>query len=330
MTSINHGDESLFSINSALGLGSGDNPLVTILMCTYNGERFLADQLDSLESQTYSKWVLVVSDDSSEDGTVDILLKYKAKWPKGKMTIRSGPSIGFCQNFLSLACDPDLEGSYFAFCDQDDVWCPEKLKIALQAHLTNSNQKIPFLYCGRTAYVSDVLKPCGNSPLFLFPPNFRNALVQSIGGGNTMVFNYAAKLIVEKAGALDVPSHDWWLYQLISGAEGIVFYDPVPHILYRQHDGAIVGGSNSIPAKFRRLVMMMRGRLRDWNSLNTAALTEVGHLLSNNNREILKLFVKIRHANLIGRLRLMSICGLYRQTRSGTISLYIAAILNKF
>lgn len=330
MGKIKHRDKSNITMNYSFGFNSEDDALVTILMCTYNGERFLSEQLDSLESQTHKKWVLVVSDDSSEDGTLDILLKYKAKWAKGKMTIRSGPSMGFCQNFLSLACDPDLEGSYFAFCDQDDVWYPEKLKIALQAHLTNSNQKIPFLYCGRTAYVSDVLKPCGNSPLFLFPPNFRNALVQSIGGGNTMVFNYAAKLIVEKAGALDVPSHDWWLYQLISGAEGIVFYDSVPHILYRQHDGALVGGSNSIPAKFRRLVMMMRGRLRDWNSLNTAALTEVGHLLSNNNREILKLFVKIRHANLTGRLRLMSICGLYRQTRSGTISLYIAAILNKF
>jgi glycosyltransferase involved in cell wall biosynthesis len=330
VTIIEHSDESLANINCAFGLGSEDNPAVTILMCTYNGERFLADQLNSLESQTYNKWTLVVSDDFSEDATLDILLKYEANWPKGKIKIRSGPRKGFCLNFLSLACDADLESCYFAFCDQDDVWSPEKLEVALRAHSTNRDPKIPFLYCGRTTYVTDVLKPCGNSPLFLFPPNFRNALVQSIGGGNTMVFNYAAKLLVEKAGPLDVPSHDWWLYQLISGAEGIVFYDSVPHILYRQHDGALVGGSNSISAKFRRFVLMLKGRFRDWNSLNTAALTEVRHLLSNNNQEILKLFVKIRHASIADRLRLMNICGLYRQTRSGTVSLYIAALLNKF
>jgi glycosyltransferase involved in cell wall biosynthesis len=306
-----------------------DDFLVTILLCTYNGERFLEDQLDSLESQTHRKWVLVVSDDCSEDGTLDILLRYKSKWPQGKVSIRSGPRLGFCQNFLSLACDPNLRGSYFAFCDQDDVWSPDKLKIALQAHSTNLNQKLPFLYCGRSTYVTDALKPCGYSPLFLFPPNFRNALVQSIGGGNTMIFNYAAKLIIEKAGPLDVVSHDWWVYQLISGAEGIVFYDPTPHILYRQHDGALVGGSNSLPAKYRRFVMMIKGRFRDWNSLNTAALMEASHLLSINNQGILKLFIKLRNAGFRDRLRLMNVCGLYRQTRSGTISLYVAAFLNK-
>jgi len=305
------------------------SPLVAILLCTYNGEKFLAEQLDSYEAQSYQNWILMVSDDGSTDATLQILQQYQAKWPHEKMTIRNGPQKGFCQNFLSLACDPEIAASYYAFSDQDDVWLPEKLAVALQTIVANQNIYVPFIYCGRTTYVTDELKPCGISPLFVFPPSFRNALVQSIAGGNTMVFNLAAKLLIEKAGPLNVPSHDWWLYQLISGAEGDVFYDPVPHLLYRQHDGALVGGNNSFSAKIERVMMLWQGRFQNWNTQNIAALKEVRHLLVKNHQEILRLFETLRGAHLKDRFRLMEICGLYRQTRRGTFSLFLAALLKK-
>ncbi|MBU3641081.1 glycosyltransferase family 2 protein [Polynucleobacter sp. Fuers-14] len=304
-------------------------PLVAILLCTYNGERFLAEQLDSLEAQTHQNWVLIVGDDGSKDGTLDILLKYQSKWPQGKMAIRNGPQKGFCQNFLSLACDSEIKADYYAFCDQDDVWLPEKLTVALQTITANQNIYVPFIYCGRTTYVTEQLKPCGISPLFVFPPSFRNALVQSIAGGNTMVFNLAAKLLIEKAGPLNVPSHDWWVYQLISGAEGDVFYDPVPYLLYRQHNGALVGGNNSFSAKMERVKILWQGRFQDWNSQNITALKEVRHLLVKNHQEILKMFEALRGAAVKDRFRLMEICGLYRQTRRGTFSLFLAALFKK-
>jgi glycosyltransferase involved in cell wall biosynthesis len=321
-----------FSLNAGAEAPSNQSvaaPLVAILLCTYNAERFLAEQFDSLEAQTHQNWVLMVSDDGSKDGTLDILLKYQAKWPQGKMTIRNGPQKGFCQNFLSLACDSEIKADYYAFCDQDDVWLPEKLTVALQTITAHQNIYVPFIYCGRTTYVTEQLKPCGISPLFVFPPSFRNALVQSIAGGNTMVFNLAAKLLIEKAGPLNVPSHDWWVYQLISGAEGDVFYDPVPYLLYRQHDGALVGGNNSLSAKMERVKMLWQGRFQDWNSQNITALKEVRHLLVKNHQEILKLFEALRGAKLKDRFRLMEICGLYRQTRRGTFSLFLAALFKK-
>jgi len=245
------------------------------------------------------------------------------------MSIRKGPQNGFCQNFLSLACDSDIKADYYAFCDQDDVWLPEKLTVALQTIAANQNIYVPFVYCGRTTYVTEQLKPCGISPLFVFPPSFRNALVQSIAGGNTMVFNLAAKLLIEKAGPLNVPSHDWWVYQLISGAEGDVFYDPVPYLLYRQHDGALVVGNNSFSAKVERVMMLWQGRFQDWNTQNIAALKEVRHLLIKNHQEILRLFETLRSAHLKDRFRLMEICGNYRQTRRGTFSLFLAALFKK-
>ncbi|MBU3576948.1 glycosyltransferase family 2 protein [Polynucleobacter sp. UK-Kesae-W10] len=306
-----------------------DIPLVAILLCTYNGARFLAEQLDSLESQTHQNWIVFASDDGSTDQTLEILQQYQAKWSSGKLTIRSGPQKGFCQNFLSLACDPQIKADYYAFCDQDDVWLPSKLEVALTNIITNQSAEVPYLYCGRTKYVTENLKPCGVSPLFVFPPSFRNALVQSIAGGNTMVFNQSAKDLIEKVGAVDVPSHDWWLYQLISGVEGVVFYDNVPQLLYRQHEFALVGGNNSFPAKMERIWMLLRGRFQGWNTQNIEALKQVNHLLVRNNKDTLKMFVLLREARLIDRIRLMQVCGLYRQTRRGTFSLVLAELIKK-
>jgi glycosyltransferase involved in cell wall biosynthesis len=175
-------------------------PLVAILLCTYNWAKYLAEQLDSLETQTHQNWLIIASDDGSTDQTLEILQQYQAKWPSGKLAIRSGPQKGFCQNFLSLACDPEIKADYYAFCDQDDVWLPEKLSIALVNIVFNQQLNIPYLYCGRTYYVTDNLKPYGISPLFVFPPSFRNALVQGIAGGNTMVFNPALKRLIENTG----------------------------------------------------------------------------------------------------------------------------------
>ena len=286
------------------------DPLVVILLGTYNGARFLSEQMDSLESQTHQNWVLIASDDGSTDQTLAILHSYQNKWPQGKLVIKNGPQKGFCQNFLSLACDPEIVADYYAFCDQDDVWLPEKLTVALSKISGDQTVDTPFLYCGRTTYVTEELKRCGMSPLFVFPPSFRNALVQSIAGGNTMVFNQAAKTLIHKACIQNVPSHDWWAYLLISGAEGDVYYDSTPHLLYRQHEDALIGGSNSFTAKLERLSMLLEGRFHDWNTQNIAALNEVKHLIVKNHQEILALFEKLRDAKLSDRFRLMEICGL--------------------
>ena len=109
---------------------------VAILLGTYNGERFLEAQLDSLESQTARHWKLYVSDDGSTDATLDIIQRYQSKWSADKIQYQLGPQKGFAQNFLSLACDPDIKADYFAFCDQDDVWLPEKIERCYRTYYT--------------------------------------------------------------------------------------------------------------------------------------------------------------------------------------------------
>jgi hypothetical protein len=153
--------------------------------------------------------------------------------------------------------------------------------------------------------------------------------VQSIAGVNTMVFNLAAKRLIEKVGVVNVPSHDWWVYQLVTGVEGEVFYDPVPQILYRQHEHALVGGNNSFSARIERIWMLLQGRFQNWNTQNISALKQVNHLLVKNHQEILQIFEALRDAGTIDRFRLLEVCGLYRQTRRGTFSLFLAVLIKK-
>jgi len=302
---------------------------IYILMSTYNGQEFLTEQLQSIEDQTYKNWRLILSDDGSSDVTLAIAKQFQQKWGNERLEIRQGPQSGFCQNFLSMACDPSIQADFYAFSDQDDVWMVDKLTKAMAYFASNSNLELPIVYCGRTQIVDDNLNFLGFSPLFSLPRSFRNALVQSIAGGNTMVFNQAAKKLLEKAGLQQVVSHDWWLYQITKGAGGIVYYDPEPTILYRQHTGCMVGANSSIKARIERMVYVLNGGFKCWNTINFEALSRVQHLLTKDNRDILNIFDKFRHGKLKDRVRLLEVCGLYRQTWQGTFTLWLATIINK-
>ena len=304
------------------------NSKVAILLATYNGSDYLSEQLDSIQAQMHLNWFVIASDDGSSDQTLNILKAYQQRWPQGKLTIRQGPEKGFCQNFLSMACDSNIEADFFAFCDQDDVWLPMKLTVALQ-QINKHQEDYSYVYSGRTIYVDEQLKEIGRSPLFSFPRTFRNALIQSIAGGNTMVFNLKAKKILEITGQVDHPSHDWWLYQLITGTGGIVYYDPVPMVLYRQHSTALIGSNSSFISRMKRFKMLFQGRFKKWSDQNISILLNIYPLLTHGSRESLMLFKDMRNAGLKGRCRLLEVAGLYRQTWQGTLSLYAAAVFNK-
>jgi glycosyltransferase involved in cell wall biosynthesis len=307
-----------------------DNTLIVcILMSTYNGEKFLAEQLQSIEDQTHKNWRLVISDDGSSDNTLAIAKQYQQKWGSDRLEIRQGPQQGFCQNFLSMACDSDIRADLYAFSDQDDVWLTDKLARAVAYFKASNESQLPRAYGSRTQIVNEALKPLGFSPEFTLPRSFRNALVQSIAGGNTQVFNQATKAVLEQAGCQKVVSHDWWLYQIVKGAGGIFYYDPKPTLLYRQHANALVGGNSSFKARIERIFYVLNGRFKNWNDINYTALCNIRHLLSKDSQDILDIFGIFRGAHFKDRIRLLEVCGLYRQTWQGTFSLWLATIINK-
>lgn len=302
---------------------------VAILLCTRNGDRFLPQQLDSLRAQTHSNWKVWASDDSSTDSTLGVLGAYAGRWERGQMSIRPGPGKGFVANFLSLACDVSIEADYFAFCDQDDVWDADKLERAL-TWLATVPAGTPALYCARSRLIDEAGGDVGFSPLFARPATFRNALVQSIAGGNTMVFNRAARKLLVAAGAdVDVITHDWWLYMLVTGCGGTARYDFHASVRYRQHGRNLVGSNASWGARYSRARRLMAGNFSAMNQRNLTALKRVDHLLSPEAARVVRRFTVARAAWFLPRVAGVARSGVYHHTLLGTMGLIVAILFKK-
>lgn len=303
---------------------------VSILMCTYNGQRFLAEQINSFERQSHFNWSLAISDDGSTDKTLEVVRSCASDWPRERLKIFSGPKKGFAANFLSLTCRAEVQADFYAWSDQDDIWNEDKLETALM-WLQSVPAKVPALYCGRTQLISELGIAAGQSPKFSQPPKFANALVQCIGGGNTMVFNHAARELLREAGPhIAIVSHDWWAYQLVSGARGgVVFYDPHAKTLYRQHKSNLVGSNAGWYARLYRLWMVLHGRFHEWNRKNIRALEVMSHRLDQQSVETLSNFKTARDQPLFPRLAGIRRSGVYRQTLGGNLGLLFAALIRK-
>lgn len=304
-------------------------PRVAILLCTYHGQHYLAEQLDSFQAQSHSNWEVWASDDGSKDETHSILEAYQQKWPAGRLSIHLGPSEGFVANFLSLACRANIKADYYAYSDQDDVWESYKLERAVH-WLQTVPENIPALYCSRTRLVDAENNEIGLSPLFSKTPSFANALIQNIGGGNTMVFNKSARTLLQEAGGdIDVVAHDWWAYMLVTGCGGQIFYDVNPTVRYRQHKNNLVGANTSWGARIMRAKKLLKGRFRHWNDINIGALQKMCGNLTPDAISILNAFDQARKSPLILRLIRLYRSGVYRQTLQGNLGLTVAALLRK-
>ena len=250
---------------TADGVAERQAPRIAILMGTFQGRRFLSEQMESIAAQSCSTWSLWASDDSSDDGTQDILAAFRDKWGSDRLAIRTGPGRGFRANFLSLACDRLIDAHYFAYADQDDLWDPDKLARAI-AWLESRPAGKPALYCARTRLIDEAGDALGHSPLFGRPLTFANALVQSVAGANTMVFNRAARdLLCEAGDDVDVQTHDWWTYMVVMGCGGDVFYDRHSTVGYRQHGANLVGSNADWAARAVRARKLLAGRFRSMN-----------------------------------------------------------------
>ena len=302
---------------------------VAILLCTYNGSQYLKNQIDSIISQTVTDWVIFASDDGSTDDTLKILEEYQIKLGSDKFFIVKGPGKGFAWNFISLLETSGDRFDYYAFCDQDDEWMPEKLATGIIS-LNEYSPDSPSVYCSRTLLVDENNNDIGMSPLFEKPPSFRNALIQSIAGGNTMMLNLQARnLIIKTPHYEKIISHDWWVYIVITAVGGKIFYDPVPNIRYRQHNSNIVGSNLGWLARMKRVSGLLDGHFKTWIDANISALKKLKLELTSESINVLNNFEMARTSRLYKRIKIFLRLGLYRQTFFGTLVLFVAILLNK-
>ncbi len=289
---------------------------VAILLSTYQGERFLQQQLDSLLAQTHTAWTVFWRDDGSTDQTIAIMEAFTARLDPGRCQRVPDPDIrlGAAKSYLLLLARAVAAGAEdIAYADQDDVWLPEKLARG-HAALAEVPGAEPALYCARQILVDSSLQRIGLSPPLHRPAEFPAALTQNIAVGCTVMLNRAAASLVAASDAPGVTLHDWWSYLLVSAAGGHLLIDDTPVLLYRQHAANLVG--SPLGGRRRAIAAIRRGPGAFMNLLRAhvaALLANRGMLTPDARRDIARINAAL-HGRRRDKWRVLNMPNLRRQT----------------
>jgi glycosyltransferase involved in cell wall biosynthesis len=305
-----------------------DPKKVAVLMATYNGEKFLAQQLDSIAEQTYSNWCLYVLDDGSTDKTWQILQEYQTRIGAEKMQISRQPNQGASKTFLALVCNTEIQAEYFAYADQDDVWDKDKIERAITI-LEKHPEKNIQLYCSTARLIDKENKIIGYLPLAHRKMCFQNALVQNIAPGNTMVFNKGARKILAFTGITNIIVHDAWTYIALSACDSFLYYDTKPTLSYRQHDNNLIGFDRSITRYSKVLKRILSGTYSRWYRWHIQALHILDSFTTPEAKRTLNIFEKALQGNFVQRAYWLKKSGIFRQSTIDTIKLYLIIIFVK-
>lgn len=281
---------------------------VQILMSTYNGEKYLKQQIDSILNQSYKDIHLMIRDDGSSDNTVSILKMYAERYDN--ISYYQGKNIGSIQSFLELLRKSDDNAAYYAFADQDDEWMPEKISKAVKC-LEQKERSIPMLYCSNT-YITDselnVIKLDEKNAR----PSWGNALVQNICTGCTAVMNKKLRDIINRTSPKNIIMHDWWFY-LMATLYGEVCFDHQAYIKYRQHGNNVYGAKKSQwdvwKYRFQQLTKA-RGEIYTQLEMVKAQYNDC----DINKKRLLELVLKSRKG-IGNRIRLIMNKNVYRNKR---------------
>jgi len=216
---------------------------VQVLLSSYNGEKYIGQQLDSIFSQEGVEVHCLVRDDGSIDNTLDVIYEYQNKYDK--LEVLHDENIGYKKSFMKLM-QKSGEYDYYAFADQDDIWKPIKILKAIE-QINDIEKNSPVMYCSNCTLVDSELNYIGmlNGEENIIPDSKITALVQGFAYGCTMVFNYNARNVIQKYNPEREYAHDFWI-PIILKFIGEIIYDKNSYILYRQHDNNVFGSKSSI------------------------------------------------------------------------------------
>lgn len=270
---------------------------VQVLLSSYNGEKYIREQIDSILSQRGVDVSLLVRDDGSTDSTCQILEEYSAE---NKLRWYQGENLKPARSFLQLLRDADTS-EYFAFADQDDYWQPEKLEVAINSLERYTGQ--PAMYFCKTQLADSNLKPIA-SPVLTPRLTFGESLVYEFMPGCTMVLNKRLKEIINTYSPEYLSMHDVWIYGVAQAVGAKIIFDPVPHILYRQHGNNTIGQGQGKLHEWRlRLGRLFKG---DKSRSRRAEEIEKGycHMITDENKMVLNAFLNGK-SSISDRIRLL-------------------------
>lgn len=307
---------------------------VCVVMSTYNGEKYLREQIESLESQTLVPDCIHIRDDGSVDGTKDLIKQFAAEYDN--ITYDLCGNIGWRLGFIEALrrC-----GSYdlYAFCDQDDVWLPEKLESAVDLLETKFNHDIPLLYAGNVTIADSNLKPIklfNEKPVDILSKDFQHTFtMDEMAGGLTYVFNDAAKDLLLGFEYPGITGHDR-LLMLICKLYGEIVYDFNSYVLYRQHGNNAIGGI-ARPVARMSFSQMVRKALNPSEKQRGAlakgllAIEGEDRRLSGDTRKFLELCACCR-TNPVARISLFFSRNIGAYSHSDEIKLRIRILLGSY
>jgi glycosyltransferase involved in cell wall biosynthesis len=274
---------------------------IGIIMATYNGEKYLREQIESILSNTYTEWHLSIYDDGSIDQTFSIIKEYEEKYP-GKITgYKNKENLGVKHNFLNAIKKEEYD--YIMFCDQDDVWLSDKIEITYQKMLDveNKNPFIPITIFTDATLVDEKLNVLYDSyfrtsNLDVKKVDLSHILMENKLIGCTVMIN---KEVIQQ---LKIPTsprmHDWWIAIITSSFGKIEFLDR-PTILYRQHAANVIGGQDKISYIKNRISTLKKQKevlkLTQDQAMQFYDLYK--DQLSDKNRYLIKQFAELNKRN---------------------------------
>lgn len=238
---------------------------VILITSTYNGSSYLPALLDSIAAQTYENLELYVRDDGSTDNSVEILRSYQNAFPQGKRIVllnetdNDWENRGAHQSYRYLIQHLG-DADYYLFCDQDDVWEPDKVERAV-SHMEQYSSEIPVLYihnyyvCDHALHVEHTL-PARSSitPEQMQQINLAHVIMTGTWGGVGMAQGFNRKLkqlTFDQGDILPSVAVDCWISWVVAGMNGALIYDHKPLAYYRRHSGTFSSGDANGLLRYR-------------------------------------------------------------------------------
>ena len=311
---------------------------VYILLASFNGEKFISQQIESIIQQTYKNWKLIIRDDGSTDAVVSIIQQYANRFPEQIVLVKDNlGNLGSTANFNVLFQNAK-HAEYIMFSDQDDVWLPNKIELTIGEMIKNENTfslQTPLLVYTNFIYSDNNLNPIASKKNFSSTKvdelKFEHLLAQNPAHGCTMLLN---KKLIETIDCISAAAenHDYWI-ALVAAAFGKIIYLHQPTVLYRQHQLNISGqhDNSSLKKRLTRNIISKKIFEDIQRKFRMAAQFKKQYqkLLSTEQNNLLNDFVQLSNSKNLVLLFKNFKRGIKRQTMPQTFLFYLAILLKR-
>lgn len=308
-----------------MALKEGDG-MITVLLAAWNGEKYLREQMESLLGQTNQEFTILISDDCSSDRTPVIISDYESRFPDRVKSLKNlKPSGSARDNFFRLLKAATDE--YLMFCDQDDIWLPDKVEVTLRqmkkmekiwgrdmpllvhTDLSVTDQTGKVLYPSMTRY----------QKIGVYDNRTSHYLVENNITGNTMMINRSLKNLTEQIPDTCV-MHDWWL-GLVASCFGKIAYIDRPLVRYRQHGSNQVGAKSGTKQLSERMSSgeKVRENYRSLFEQAKAFFSIYGQSMTPGQRELFEEFLKLCKKSRAGKIKTILKYKLFKSTHVRTL-----------